>query len=198
MGVGGNSIPMETPKSYGDFSTAVSARSWGGPKMGVGGGVPKWGLGVSKWGVGAPRSHWRPQILWGFQHRGQSRVMGGVPWGLGGGGPKMEGGGLKMGVGGSQNRGWGHLNPIGGPKILWGFQHHGQRQVMGGGGHKMEVGGLKMGVGGTSIPMETPKSYGDFSTAVSATSWWGGEGSQNGVGGLKMEGGVSKWGVGSP
>ena len=61
---------------------------WGGPKME--GGSQNRG-GVSKWGVGAPRSHWRPEILWGFQHHGQRQVMGG-----GGGGPKMGVGGLKM------------------------------------------------------------------------------------------------------
>ena len=94
MGVGGTSTPLETPKSYGDFSTAVSARSWG-----AGGG-----------GEGSQ---------------------------TGGGGPKMEG------------------------------------------GLKMEGGGLKMGGGVTLIPMENPKSYGDFSTAVSAGSW--GEGGGGGV-----------------
>ena len=149
MGVGGSPNrgwghldPNGDPKPYGDFSTAVSARSWG-----AGGG-----------GEGSQN---------------------------GGGGPKMEGG-LKM-EGGSQNRRWGHLDPNGDPKILWGFQHRGQRHVMVGGGRipkrgwgsQNGGGGLKMGGGVTLIPMENPKSYGDFSTAVSAGSW--GEGGGGGV-----------------
>ena len=103
--------------------------------------------------------------------------MGGVPWGL-------RGGGLKMGVGGSPNRGWGHLDPNGDPKPYgdfstavsarsWGAggsQNGSWGSQNGGGGVINGGGGLKMGVGGTSIPMQTPKSYGDFSTMVSARS----------------------------
>ena len=92
-------------------------------------------------------------------------------------------GGLKM-EGGSQNGGWGHLDPIGDPKSYgdfstvvragsWGGSHGG----WGGGVPKWRGGvskwgleGLKIGVGGTSTPLEAQKSYGDFSTMVSARS----------------------------